>query len=493
MTDLSTLSDYRNLAFRLAGDLETLHDLAEQLKLSAILPPIDELVGRVRSHTFRVAVVGEFKRGKSTFINALLGREVLPADIAPASATLNRVTYGHEPSVRIFYRDDKEQAGGFEDIPIEQLAEFVTKLTPEAAAVASRVREAVVHYPLPYLQTNNLDLIDTPGLNDETGQTEITMAVLDRVDAAIMVLMATSPFAESERAFLDRLLAQGLGRVIFVVTGLDRLATVEQRERVLQHIASRIVEAVRAYALRSHGAGTPEYETYLRRYDRPLVCGVSGFQALSALAQNSQARLDESGLPAFTRALDRYMTYERGAQMLLTQASQIAKFGEVILKEIEGQVASRRGQHQQVEHAGDVNRALLESLRALGQAELRRLSAVTEQAKAAVLPTAPRCEQAARSAISKAVDTLAIAPAELEVGRYGPFAKDLAGKLRAANEAAATATSPLLLQDLAAIGRSEKILAVGPGNDGNRVWSISRVGCFRLFPQFDLIQLRALR
>jgi len=465
MTDISSLSDYRLLAFRLAGDLETLRGLADDLRLASLVSPIEELLARVRSHIFSVAVVGEFKRGKSTFINALLGHAILPSDIAPASATLNRVTYGREPRVRVFYRDGGSDGGEgepHEDIPIGQLAEYVTKLTPQAEAIASRIREAVVYYPLPYLQTNNLDFIDTPGLNDELGQTEITMEVLGRVDAAIMVIMATSPFADSERAFLERLLAQGLGRVIFVVTGLDRLASAEQRQRVLQHITSQIGETIRAYAAERHGAGTPEGEAFLRRYGRPVVCGMSGYQALQALQQNSQAGLDESGLPAFSRVLDHYMAYERGAQMLLTQTSQIVKFGEVMLKEIDREAAARRQQQQQTEIAAEVSRALLESLRALGQAELRRLAAATERAKAAAQPLAPVVDKAAREAILNAIGTTPMASASLEAARYDSFAKELGGRLVAASQAAAAANGPRLLQDLMALGRSEKVLDARP-------------------------------
>ena len=55
--------------------------------------------------SFCVAVVGDFNRWKSTFINALLGKAILPADVLPASTTLNRVTYGLEPSAKLRYKD----------------------------------------------------------------------------------------------------------------------------------------------------------------------------------------------------------------------------------------------------------------------------------------------------------------------------------------------------------------------------------------------------
>ena len=189
------LISYKRAELGCVADLRRLLDLAVKSDLNpSILDLTGDVLKRAENKCFSIAVVGEFKRGKSTFINALLGREILPADIRPCSATLNRVTYGLRPHVSIYY---KAQNGGerrVEEIGIDQLENYVTKLTPEAKNNAAQIEEAVVHYPTEYCR-HNVDIIDTPGLNDDQNMTAVTMSVIPKVDAAILIIMPESPFS----------------------------------------------------------------------------------------------------------------------------------------------------------------------------------------------------------------------------------------------------------------------------------------------------------
>ena len=203
-----------------------------------------EMRDRITEHKFSIAVVGEFKRGKSTFINALLGKEILPADIAPATAVVNRITYGLVPSAAVIFRGSKHE----QPVDLARLEEYVSKLTPEAEAIAATIEQAIVYYPIPFCK-QNIDIIDTPGLSDEQSMSDVTFGLLSSVDAAIFVLMATSPFSQTEAAFLERAMNQyGLRAVLFVVTGIDKIRTSEERERVLALITTRIEDTVTRYA-----------------------------------------------------------------------------------------------------------------------------------------------------------------------------------------------------------------------------------------------------
>jgi hypothetical protein len=84
--------------------------------------------------------------------------------------------------------------GRREEVPFDKLADYVTQLTNESEAVAKTIKEAIVYYPSPYCQ-NNVDVYDTPGLNDSNAMTDVTLSVLPRTDAAIMVILAQSPFS----------------------------------------------------------------------------------------------------------------------------------------------------------------------------------------------------------------------------------------------------------------------------------------------------------
>jgi ribosome biogenesis GTPase A len=98
------LEAHRRLATSATQELRAISRAASRLGEPELSQRCDELVERAESEVFRIAVVGEFKRGKSTLINALLGQEVLPSDVLPCSATLNRVVYGLQPLVRLRLR-----------------------------------------------------------------------------------------------------------------------------------------------------------------------------------------------------------------------------------------------------------------------------------------------------------------------------------------------------------------------------------------------------
>jgi len=65
---------------------------------------------------FNVAVLGQFKRGKSTLINALLGRSLLPTDVAPLTSTITIVEHGKEETARVLYADGRREFVGVEDV-----------------------------------------------------------------------------------------------------------------------------------------------------------------------------------------------------------------------------------------------------------------------------------------------------------------------------------------------------------------------------------------
>ena len=143
--------DYQYYEFRAFEYLIRLGQLWEGMEelpgVKKILQKLQEEQALIRSRKFRVAVVGEFRRGKTTFINALLGKEILSGGRSlPTTATLNRITYGSVPKAYLCWKD-----GGREEIGIEELSRYVTKLTEASAETASRIAEAVVEYLFDFL------------------------------------------------------------------------------------------------------------------------------------------------------------------------------------------------------------------------------------------------------------------------------------------------------------------------------------------------------
>ena len=321
-----TFTDYRKVLATLIRDLERLRHYSQILLLSESVQRIDDVLERVQSQAFSVAVVGDFKRGKSTFINALLGQDILPCDILPCSATLCRITYGLKPRVQVVYRDERE-----EEVAIDRLDEYVTALTPESEEIAARLKEAIIYYPAPYCK-NNVDIIDTPGLNNDANMTEITLSVLPRVDAAIMVIMAQAPFAESEVKFLEtNLLTSDLGRIIFVLNGIDRISNPEEVSKHIKYVCTRILKLVLQRAKDQYGEDSPEYEVYKKKIGHVKLFGLSASQALQAKQTGNRELLAKSRFLEFEAALEKFLVQERGAAFLQVTINRLIASSTEIL------------------------------------------------------------------------------------------------------------------------------------------------------------------
>jgi hypothetical protein len=117
-------------ARRLARDLERLREIAATLALPAVVARIEEDLRRLQENRFTLAVVGEFIRGKTTLVNALLGRDLLPTDILPSSAVLNRVIYGPDLSATVTFEDGREKTIAIDRLGCDLAAEAATGCPP---------------------------------------------------------------------------------------------------------------------------------------------------------------------------------------------------------------------------------------------------------------------------------------------------------------------------------------------------------------------------
>lgn len=402
-TSLGTFSDYKKTVNIVAADLRDLMDTANELKMQNSAALLNEMLKRVEENSFSIAVVGEFKRGKSTFINALIGKDILPSDILPCSATLNRVTYGVKPDVLIRFKDGRE-----DHVDINQLQDYVTKLTDESEEMAGKVKEAVVSYPLPYCQ-NNVEIIDTPGLNDDAAMTDVTLGVLPHVDAAVLVIMAQSPFSEYERAFLeDKLLTSDLGRVLFLVTAIDRLNRPEDADRVVKAIKDRIRKYVIKRAAEQFGADSEEYEVYLKKIGEPRVFPVSAWQALQAKEKADANLMTASRFGDFENALEKFLSEERGSIFLQVPINRLLSASSEILSSFKIREGALQMRQTDFNAAHEKTFKEIEVLRQRKNAEMQRLDQAARQVEMEVKPLIGQLDETFKAAATDILDTAEI-------------------------------------------------------------------------------------
>jgi hypothetical protein len=203
-----------------ASRLLRLADLAQELGADPAAEEARELAARVSEGRFYVSCVGQFKRGKSTLLNSLVGYAVVPTGFVPVTAVPTVIRFGDELHARVRIRE-----GSWRDIAMSDLKEYVTEeLNPENTKA---VDGAEVFVPSPLLSTG-MCFVDTPGLGSVfTGNTATTQAFIPHIDAALVVVGADPPIAGEELALVESIGTQ-VQNLILVINKADRTSDPER-------------------------------------------------------------------------------------------------------------------------------------------------------------------------------------------------------------------------------------------------------------------------
>lgn len=396
--------DYQQLIFTLASYLKQLQYFSEKINLAILVELMNNTLKRLESNSFSIAVVGDFKRGKSTFINALLGEEILPSDVLPTTATVNRITYRLASGAKVCFKDGRKQ-----DIAIHQLADYVTKLTDESAAFAATVKEAIVYYPLPYCQDNNVEIIDTPGLSDDSNMTSVTLSILRECEVAIMVISAHSPFSIDEGKFLtQKLLANGIRRIIFVVNAIDLFNRPEEADRAVKFIESRITDCIQEWA--EHSANSKPYLTHIVK---PKIWGISAFQALQAKQTKNMALLAKSRFVNFEYYLKTLLNQERGLILLEVAVHHLITAATEIIKTLIVQESELELEQAKLRKVAEAISAELMTIRSSKVDIVSSLHATVTSAKQQAQNSAYRLENALKKEASYIIESTTITAVDL--------------------------------------------------------------------------------
>jgi ribosome biogenesis GTPase A len=403
---LTSLIDQKQVVITLITDLERLRTISQKLKLDSSVELIDDVIDRVKQQAFSVAIVGEFKRGKSTLINALLGADILPSDILPCSATLNRVAHGLKPQLKITFKDGHE-----EELELAHLKEYVTKLTPEAEETAATIEEATIYYPIRH---DNVEIIDTPGLNDDVSMTAVTLSVLPKVEAAVMVMMAPVPFSQYEKDFLEnKLLTNDLGRVIFVLNAIDRCDSPEEKQRLIENAENRLQKYIFSRAEEQFGKDSEEYKIYIKKIGKPKVFGVAARQALAAKLNSDEEALMQSGFAEFQSSLEEFLTTGQGAVRLQVAVNRAIASSNEVLTAISIQDRALDMRKEEFDAAYEKSVAEIAALREKKKEEMRLIDRATENVRYNVRPLLNQLGEKIRHAAEQTIDNAIIEKGEL--------------------------------------------------------------------------------
>ncbi len=367
------------------------------------------LANRLDSGRFHLAVLGQFKRGKSTLINALLGEALLPSSVIPLTAIPTLIAHDDRRGVRIRFQGDRDDEVVESETNHDLYRALLHYVSEEFNPRNEQgVLQVEVTHPAPLL-SKGVVLIDTPGIGSiHQHNTEMTLNFLAQCDAALFLVSADPPITEVEVEFL-RTIRDAVTKVFFVLNKVDYLSD-DERETVLAF-----------------------FETVLREragIEGPItVFPVSAKRALTAKTTGDAGLWESSGMGAVAEHLIEFLAGEKNAVLrdavrkkgldLLNNVALRLELSrralEMPLDELEERMqvfeVKIREAELQRRHAADIlegdhKRAvawLEEQVQALRERSLAHLRAVAEDAL--VGPAGPD-EAAAQNAVAAAIPPL---------------------------------------------------------------------------------------
>jgi GTP-binding protein EngB required for normal cell division len=190
------------------------------------------LQGRLGEGRFHLAVLGQFKRGKSTLLNALMGEPLLPTAVVPLTAIPTFIRYDHSKHAKVSFLNQQPAQECFSEDP-QELNSFLAKYVSEEENPQNRLRVAFTElFIAADILKQGVVLIDTPGIGSTyRHNTETTLNFLQQCDAALFLLSADPPITEAELDFLKEALPK-IGKIFMALNKTDYLSAAEKEALV---------------------------------------------------------------------------------------------------------------------------------------------------------------------------------------------------------------------------------------------------------------------
>jgi GTPase SAR1 family protein len=253
------------------------------LRKGGDVPPsaIEALEGKLASNAFDLVAIGQFKRGKTSVINALIGEELLPVGVLPLTSIVTVLGYGEALSILVRYEE-----GRSEEIPRERLREFVTEAgNPHNE---KHVSEVAIAFPSEWLK-EGLRLVDTPGIGSVyQHNTDVARRFLPKADAVLFLLSVDQPASQAELDYLKE--AARLASRIFVLVNKADLVGEAELSELLQFTRRALAD------LPGQGAS---------------LFAVSARLALEGRKRSCEELIARSGFPAFLQRLKSFLSGEK--------------------------------------------------------------------------------------------------------------------------------------------------------------------------------------
>lgn len=343
--------------------IDAMEARAEVLQVPEPPKLLEESRRRLTANSFQVLVVGEAKRGKSSFVNALIGRTLLPTDVDVATSQVFRVRNAEREAYRVRFEDDSSL-----EIQITDLPRYGSQVLADSIGLPNLkeiIRWVEIDVPAHFLPSG-VSILDTPGLGSlYSGHAQITHRFVPLADAVIFVVDSLRPIIQAEVDFINTLL-DFTSNILFVQTKIDKQRVtdwqaIQQRNQDIlrEQFGSRLPDTrvwpvSSTHLLRAGESDNEDSEEFLE---------LSHFSTLAAVLQVFLFRAAgwERSASAIQAAEDYFLTTRKS---LTSQFMQVTEASEQQRAELQLRIAERE---QAFEHEwgmyGQEKIALLEQVR----------------------------------------------------------------------------------------------------------------------------------
>jgi uncharacterized caspase-like protein/GTPase SAR1 family protein len=270
--------------------VEKLTDILSEIKVIESQNQLDAVKHRLLSDQFRILVLGEFKRGKTTLVNAFLGREILPMSTLPCTGIPTEIKWGETPKALLHFKKvTSANADPPWEIPIVRIEDYVVIRDHflKKNDKESSYEKLELFYPLESPWGPGIEIIDTPGLNDAESRTAIVDNYLSNVDAVIFVLSCEALGSQSELSFIrERLNIFSPKAVIFVCNRFNMIRSQEK-------------DMIRLYAISRLASFTD--------YGAEGIFFVDAVKCLDGHLNGEEDEVECSGIPLLEREIKRLL------------------------------------------------------------------------------------------------------------------------------------------------------------------------------------------
>jgi len=294
------LMTYKRIKLLLADQLRIVREGLTALERNSSERKCEELTMKLAEDRFSVAVVGLLNSGKSSLINAIIGRDILPSGVSPFTSVTSILRYCSKEHYFINYSHSVFP----EELPLVALQSFITENGNPSNV--KQIKNAYLEVKVPFLR-HDLEIWDFPGIQFlNTTVVEEFLVYFQKFDAVLFVTSVDNPFTALEQEFLYR--AQRYVDKIFFVVNKTDLLTENETEQAITSIRRFLQEFI----------GTSE----------PEIFPLSAYMGLAGSQSGDLSLNEKSGIDALKIALDSFLPKKKTTLFLISIAQQMLKILE---------------------------------------------------------------------------------------------------------------------------------------------------------------------